>query len=63
MGALGSAAGIRTRIRIRRIHIIYVLGPSGSGPGFSSTRYESGSGTFFYNQAKIVRTILIPTVL
>ncbi len=38
----------------------YVLGPPGSGSGFISTRYGSGS---FYNQAEIVRKTLIPTVL
>jgi hypothetical protein len=38
--------------------IPYVFGPSGSGS--LSQRYGSGS---FYDQAKIVRKILIPTVL
>ncbi len=38
----------------------YVLGPPGSGSGSASQRYGSG---FFYHQAKIVRQILIPTLL
>ncbi len=38
----------------------YVIGPPGSGAGSISTRYGSGS---FYNQAKIVRKTLVPTVL
>jgi hypothetical protein len=37
----------------------HVFGPPGSGS--ISQRYRSGSG-FFYNQAKIVRKTLIPTV-
>ncbi len=36
---------------------LYVLGDPGSGPGSISKRYGS-----FYNQAKIVRKTLIPTV-
>jgi hypothetical protein len=40
----------------------YVFGPPGSGSRSISTRYESGSGSF-YNQAKIVRKTLIPNVL
>ncbi len=55
-------------LRIRRIHMFlglldpdpYIFGPSGSGS--ISRRYGFGSGSF-YNQAKIVRTTLIPTVL
>ncbi len=39
----------------------YVFGPPGSGSGSISTRYH-GSGSF-YNQAKIVKKTLIPTVL
>jgi hypothetical protein len=39
-------------------HDPYVFGPPGSGS--ISTRYGSGS---FYNQAKIVRKTIIPTVL
>ncbi len=35
-------------------------GPPGSGSETSSTRYGVGS---FYNQAKIVRKTIIPTVL
>jgi hypothetical protein len=38
----------------------YVFGPPGSGSGYISQRHGSGS---FYHQAKIVRKILIPTVL
>jgi hypothetical protein len=38
----------------------HVFGPPRSGS--TSQRYGSGSG-FFYNQAKIVRKTLIPTVL
>ena len=38
----------------------YVFWPPGSGS--ISTRYGSGSGSF-YHQAKIVRKPLIPTVL
>ncbi len=38
----------------------YVFGLPGSGSRSISTRYGSGS---FYNQAKIVRKTLIPTVL
>jgi hypothetical protein len=38
----------------------YVCGPPGSGS--ISTMYGSGSGSF-YNQAKIIRKTLIPTVL
>ncbi len=39
-----------------------VFGPPGSGSGSISQRYGSRSGSF-YNQAKIVRKTLIPTVL
>ncbi len=39
-----------------------VLGHPGSGPGYISNMYGSGSGSFD-NQAKIVRKTLIPTVL
>jgi hypothetical protein len=35
----------------------YFLGPPGSGSGFVSTRYGSGSGSF-YHQAKIVGFLL-----
>jgi hypothetical protein len=38
----------------------YVFGPPGSGSGFISRRYGSGSS---YHQAKLVRKRLIPTVL
>ena len=42
----------------------YVFGPPGSGSRSISTRYGSGFGSgSFYNQAKIVRKTLIPTVL
>ncbi len=40
----------------------YIFGPPGSGSGPINQRYGSGSGSF-YHQAKIVRKILIPTVL
>jgi hypothetical protein len=40
----------------------YVFGSPGSGSSSISTRYGSGSGSF-YNQAKIVWKTLIPTVL
>jgi hypothetical protein len=40
----------------------YGVGPPGSGSESVSQRYGSGSG-FFYQQAKIVRKTLIPTVL
>jgi hypothetical protein len=40
----------------------YVFGHPGSGSGSFSTRYGSGSERF-YDQAKIVRKTLIPTVL
>jgi hypothetical protein len=40
----------------------YVFGPLGSGSGSISQRYWSRSGSF-YHQAKIVRKILIPTVV
>ena len=36
----------------------YVFGPPGSESGFVSQRYGSGSGSFFYHQAKT----LIPPV-
>jgi hypothetical protein len=39
-----------------------VFGPPGSGSGSINQRYGSGSGSF-YQQAKIVRKILITTVL
>jgi len=38
----------------------HVFGPPGSGSGFTSQRYGSGS---FYHQAKKIRKTLIPTVL
>jgi hypothetical protein len=38
------------------------FGSPGSGSGYISQRYGSGSGSF-YHQAKIVRKTLIPTVL
>jgi hypothetical protein len=38
----------------------HVFGPSGSGSEFTSQRYGSGS---FCHQAKMVRKIVIPTVL
>jgi hypothetical protein len=40
----------------------HVFGPSGFGSGSITQRYGSGSGSF-YQQAKLVRKTLIPTVL
>jgi hypothetical protein len=40
----------------------HVFGPPGSGTGSTSQRNGSGSGSF-YHHAKIVRKILIPTIL
>ncbi len=39
------------------------FGPPGSGYRSTSQRYGSESGSPFYNQAKLVRKTLIPTVL
>ncbi len=53
---------IRIRIRIHRTHMCF--GPPGSGSGSISQRYGSGSGSAsFYHSAKIVRKILMSTVL
>jgi hypothetical protein len=51
-------AVLRIRIRIRRIHMFLDL--PDPYPDFISQRYGSGA---FYHQAKIVRKLLIPTVL
>jgi hypothetical protein len=45
-----------------RVASFHVFGPPRSGSGPISTRYGSGSG-YFFNQAKIARKILIPTIL
>jgi hypothetical protein len=74
--SVGTGTGTGTDMQSRRkypvlIHLVtsvgdpdasdrYVLGPPGSGSGFVSQRYGSGS---FYHQAKIVRKTMIPTVL
>ncbi len=49
---------ITFRIRICRIRMCFE--PPGFGSGSISTRYRSGS---FYNESKIVRKTLIPTIL
>jgi hypothetical protein len=41
----------------------YVLGPTGSGSGSISTRYDSGFGSGFFYHKKIARKTLIATVL
>ncbi len=57
-----------TMITITIQQCCYVFGPPGSGFGSISTRYGSGYGSgsgsgSFYDQAKIVRKTLIPTVM
>jgi hypothetical protein len=58
-GEVPSSERRRTQVFIL---IFLVLRPPGSGSASIGTRYGSDSGSFF-NQAKIVRKTLIPTVL